>query len=182
MGQYWLGKTKLSERSQQEKNYSMEFSTDWLTCLTEFLMPSDSHNLTMAKAMGLIFSLFNIASAREVPSAIALYIQCILYVPSFVSAQCNFVVGMWWVPFITQKLSTISYFDFRGSFKQLLVCTAVSMKHLFWIFIFFPDDNWGTWCHCFDAVCMWFTSNNKAVPLPCILIIIISKKVNKQVH
>jgi len=39
-------------------------------------MPSDSCNSTMA--MGLIFSLFNIASAREVPFAIPLYMQCIL--------------------------------------------------------------------------------------------------------
>jgi len=39
-------------------------------------MPSDSRNSTMAKAMGLIFSLFNVASAREVPFAIPL---CILH-------------------------------------------------------------------------------------------------------
>jgi len=39
-------------------------------------MPSDS---TMAKATGLIFSLFDIALAREVPFAIPLYIQCILH-------------------------------------------------------------------------------------------------------
>jgi len=42
-------------------------------------MPSDSRNSTMAKAMGLIFLLFDIASAREVPFAILLYIQCILH-------------------------------------------------------------------------------------------------------
>jgi len=42
-------------------------------------MPSDSHNSTMAKAMGLNFSLFNVASAREVPFAIPLYMQCILH-------------------------------------------------------------------------------------------------------
>jgi len=41
-------------------------------------MPSDSHNSTMAKATGLIFSLFNVAPAREVPFAIPLYMQCIL--------------------------------------------------------------------------------------------------------
>jgi len=41
-------------------------------------MPSDSRNLTMAKDTGLIFSLFDIASAQEVPFAMLLYIQCIL--------------------------------------------------------------------------------------------------------
>jgi len=42
-------------------------------------MPSDSRNSTMAKATGLIFSLFDVASAREVPFATPLYIQCILH-------------------------------------------------------------------------------------------------------
>jgi len=42
-------------------------------------MPSDSHNLTMVKAAGLIFSLFNVASAQEAPFAIPLYMQCILH-------------------------------------------------------------------------------------------------------
>jgi len=43
------------------------------------MRPSDSRNSTMAKAIGLIFSLFDVASAREVPFAIPLYIQCVLY-------------------------------------------------------------------------------------------------------
>jgi len=43
-------------------------------------MPSDSRNLTtMAKATGLIFLLFDIASAQEVPFSISLYMQCILH-------------------------------------------------------------------------------------------------------
>jgi len=42
-------------------------------------MPSDSRYSTMAKATGLIFSLFDITSAQEVPFAILLYIQCILH-------------------------------------------------------------------------------------------------------
>jgi len=42
-------------------------------------MPSDSCNSTMAKATGLIFSLFDVASAREVPFAIPLYMECILH-------------------------------------------------------------------------------------------------------
>ena len=48
-------------------------------------MPSDKCNVITAKAMGLIFSLFNIAS---VPFGIPQYVQCILMdlpVSSFVS-------------------------------------------------------------------------------------------------
>ena len=42
-------------------------------------MPSDKCNSIMAKATGLIFSFFNITSAREVPFGIPQYIQCILH-------------------------------------------------------------------------------------------------------
>jgi len=42
-------------------------------------MPSDSHSSTMANTTGLIFSLFDVASAQEVPFATPLYMQCILH-------------------------------------------------------------------------------------------------------
>ena len=42
-------------------------------------MPSDKCNSIMAKATGLIFSLFYIALAREVPFGIPQYVQCILH-------------------------------------------------------------------------------------------------------
>ena len=42
-------------------------------------MPSDKRNSITAKAMGLIFSPFDVASAREVPFGIPQYIQCILH-------------------------------------------------------------------------------------------------------
>jgi len=42
-------------------------------------MPTGLRNSTMAKAMDLIFLLFEIASTREVPFAIPLYIQCVLH-------------------------------------------------------------------------------------------------------
>ena len=42
-------------------------------------MPPDKCNLIMAKATGLIFSLFDIASAQEVPFGIPQYVQCILH-------------------------------------------------------------------------------------------------------
>jgi len=41
-------------------------------------MPSDQCNSITAKATGLIFSLFDVASAREVPFGILQYVQCIL--------------------------------------------------------------------------------------------------------
>ena len=42
-------------------------------------MPSDKHNTIMTKAMGLIFSLFNLTLAQEVPFGISQYVQCILH-------------------------------------------------------------------------------------------------------
>jgi len=67
MWQHWLGNTKpkkafrfvLNAFKKLLKNYLMEFST---ACLPVRL-PSDSRNSKVAKATGLIFSLFDIASA-----------------------------------------------------------------------------------------------------------------------
>ena len=42
-------------------------------------MLSDKRNSIMVKAIGLIFSLFDIISAREVPLGILQYVQCILH-------------------------------------------------------------------------------------------------------
>ena len=42
-------------------------------------MPSDKRNLITAKAMGLIFSLSDVASVGHVPFGIPQYIQCILH-------------------------------------------------------------------------------------------------------
>jgi len=66
-------------------------------------MPSESRNSTMAKATDFIFSLFDVASAREVPFAMPLYINAFLMDlpgPSFVSHSSllttegvDFVVG-----------------------------------------------------------------------------------------
>ena len=42
-------------------------------------MPSDKCNSIMAKATDLIFSLFDVASAREMPFGILQYVQCILH-------------------------------------------------------------------------------------------------------
>ena len=70
----------------------MAFSTDWLTdWLTNYLMPSDRRNSITAKVTGLIFALFDIASAQEVPYGTPQYVQCILQ-------GLNSV--LLWVPFI----------------------------------------------------------------------------------
>ena len=42
-------------------------------------MPSDKRISITAKATGLIFSLFDIALARQVPFGIPQYVQCILH-------------------------------------------------------------------------------------------------------
>ena len=42
-------------------------------------MPSDKRNSITAKAMDSIFSLFDVASARQMPFGILQYIQCILH-------------------------------------------------------------------------------------------------------
>ena len=42
-------------------------------------MPPDKRNSITAKATGLIFSLFDVALAQEVPFGIPQYIQCILH-------------------------------------------------------------------------------------------------------
>ena len=50
-------------------------------------MPSDKRNSIMAKAMGLIFSLFDVTSARQVPFGILQYVAFFMDLPvsSFVS-------------------------------------------------------------------------------------------------
>ena len=42
-------------------------------------MPSDKRNSIMAKATGLIFSLFDVTSAQQVPFGVPQYVQCILH-------------------------------------------------------------------------------------------------------
>jgi len=79
---------KLLQNLKKKKNYLTEFS-DWLTACLPACPPaspparlpasSDLRYSTMARATGLIFSLFDVVSAREVPFAIPLYMQWILH-------------------------------------------------------------------------------------------------------
>jgi len=93
-------------------------------------MPSDSCNSTMAKATGLIFSLFNVASAREVPFAISLYMQCILHgltTALFVSIHlCSSrKVSIARDGFhLLRKLSLVATLITNVLFKRLLIHTA----------------------------------------------------------
>ena len=67
-------------------------------------MSSSKHISIMAKDMGLIFSLFNVALSRDVPFGIPQYIQCMHHVLTFVllyvpflfadSPRCRFVVAL----------------------------------------------------------------------------------------
>ena len=86
----------------------------------------------MAKATGLIFSLFNIAWYREVPFGIPQYIQCILHgltgvllsVPFIFtdSEKCQFSGSMCWLPFETEIIRIIhsDYFDYKFTFRTVL--------------------------------------------------------------
>ena len=56
-------------------------------------MPSDKRNSTMAKAMGLIFSLFDVALPRQVPFGIPQYVQCILHGFTSVLLCVPFILG-----------------------------------------------------------------------------------------
>ena len=71
-------------------------------------MPSVKHNSITAKATGLIFLLFDVASAREVPFGTPQYVQCILQgltsvllcVPFiFADSEKHWFGGCtWWLP------------------------------------------------------------------------------------
>ena len=58
------------------KNFLFNRFFYWLTIwLTDYLMPSDKHNSITTRAMGLISSLFNVASSRDVPFCQPLQLQ-----------------------------------------------------------------------------------------------------------
>jgi len=91
-------------------------------------MPSDSRNSTMAMATGLIFSLFNVASAREVPFAIPLYMQCILhgFTTLFPIHLCSTrKVSIARDGFhLLRKSSVVATLITKVLLEQLLICTA----------------------------------------------------------
>jgi len=97
-------------------------------------MPSDLRNSTMVKATGLIFLLFDLASAREVPFAILMYIQCLLHglttallcVPFiFVHyKKCQFNGRHMMASIKSSVIFIVATLITKVLFKQLLICTA----------------------------------------------------------
>ena len=88
-------------------------------------MPSDKRNSITTKAMGLIISLFNVASAEHVPFGIPQYVQCILHRPPLIfanSERCRFDGSARWLPFVMEIARTFlsGYFDCRDAFCTVL--------------------------------------------------------------
>jgi len=102
MGQYRLGKTKPKQALRSTRNTSKKllkklFNRNFYR--TNCPVSSDSRNLTMTTAKGLIFLLFNIASARVVPFAMPcayneFFLDPPLYPnhPCFTTKSVDFVV------------------------------------------------------------------------------------------
>jgi len=111
------------------QSYWTKFSTDWLTA---WLTAWDSCNSTMDSNTGLIFSLFDITSAREVFWGAPLFMQCILHgltsallsVPFifFHHKSINFVVCTWWLPLVMKIICDFhsGHFGCRGSFLTVV--------------------------------------------------------------
>jgi len=118
----------------------------------------------MAKTTGLIFSLFDIASAQEVPFSIPQYVQCIpqgltsvlLCVP-FIFASIKkrqFGGCTWWLLLLTQIINIFhyGYLDYKGTFQTVLdlYCCATSLRAMD---TSVSDDNWGMWHHLYFSWC-----------------------------
>jgi len=97
-------------------------------------MPLDQRNSITAKATGLIFSLFEIASAREVPFGIPQYVQCILqgltivlHSSSLTVKSVNLVVGCDGFLCVTRKhlvFFIVATFITEVLFEHFLIHTA----------------------------------------------------------
>jgi len=139
-------------------------------------MPSDSCNSTMAKTTGLIFSLFNVASARKVPFAILPYMQCILH---------GLTTALLCVPFIFVQHEKCW---FCGRYVMASICGYFGYKSLnnCWFVLLHNGLNiadnevssfqmkmhkWGMPCDCFDAVYIYIYMGSPAIIRLCCSII-----------
>jgi len=125
-------------------------------------MPSDKHNSITAKATGLIFSLFDVTSSREVPFGTPQHVQCILQRLSSVLLCIPFIFAdsekrwfggcTWWLPLHNEKSSvffivatfiTEVLFEhfLKHSWQRRAMDTSVS------------DDNWGARHHLHSGYC-----------------------------
>jgi len=185
MWQYWLGNTKLKKAFRlilnvfkkllqnflNKKNYLTEFSTDWLTAC----LPADSRNSTMAKATSLIFSLFDVASAREVPFAIPLYIQYVLHGLSMALLCVSFI-------FVHHEKCQFSGRHVMASIKLSVIFIVATLITKVLLLLHNGLNISGNEASSFQTIntqvgravrlfrCSinGFTSNNKAAPLYCI--------------
>ena len=92
-------------------------------------MPSDKRNSITAKATGLIFSLFDVTSSRQVPFGIPQYVQCILHGVTSVllcvpfifadSENVNLVMASLHITEIVRTFHS-GYFDNRGACQTVL--------------------------------------------------------------
>jgi len=100
-------------------------------------MPSDQHNAIMTKVIGLIFSLFDVASAQEMPFGIPQYVQCILqgltsvFRSSLLTVKKHFLVvardGFLCVTEIVCSFHS-GYFDYRGALQTVLSLYCCEMS------------------------------------------------------
>jgi len=131
---------------------------------------TDDFGPTMAKATGL---LFDVTSARKVHFTIPLYIQYFLHglasvllcIP-FTAKSVDFVVGMWWLPFVTEIVRNFhsDYFDSRDSFQTHTAVWRVEhiqrllfRRLLIWLECTVP---WYAWVHHCCASTLYFNHNH----------------------
>jgi len=125
-------------------------------------MPSDSRNLTMAKAMRLIyFAVWCRFSLRGAfcHANVRTYNELFMDLPghSFDShsslltmKSAHFVAGMGWLQFLMEIICNFNsgYFDCRSSFKQLLIHIAVQwVEHNWQQNVFFSDNKYVSEVH-----------------------------------
>ena len=83
-------------------------------------MPSGKHNSIIAMATGLIFSLINVTSSRDVPFRHPQQLQC-LHHGSTKGYLCS---PLFFIPFYTTALVTICAMCVMGSVGDLGKCRA----------------------------------------------------------
>jgi len=147
MGQYWLGKTKLLNPPKILSKHCHWIFYYWLTnwCLQ-----------TSTSQQWLdFFSLFDIASAREVPFGILQYIPVSSFVchSSLLTARSVDLVVARDGFFFAKEIIHIfysGYFDYKGTFQTAIdsyCCVAKLNKteNKALQILHFSDNYWGTW-------------------------------------
>ena len=122
--QYWLGITKPKSafstilKASNKLLQNLKKIIQWNFLLTNCLIPSGKCNLITAKAMGMIFSLFDVASSRDVPFGILQYIQCTHHGLTFVLLSEVSIRGSTIHGFPTVRLYMGTVRIFRGDWSD----------------------------------------------------------------